>query len=327
MFDLRNFLSLKFLTFSMKKLILLFCLALILGCKSTKTEAPELTEIKRNLSYLASDDLAGRKTGTPGLEKAAVFIEGEFKRNGIKPYFKTFRDSFKIKDVMGYNVVGYLEGTDNLLKREFVILGAHYDHIGLLNEINGDAIANGANDDASGTIAVLEWAKYFSKARSNKRSILFTLYDAEEMGLKGSEHLANRLKSVNVNLYTMINIEMIGVPRSKHEIMAYMSGFEISNMAEKLNTYAGSEIIGFFPQSKQYQLFMRSDNYPFYKTFKIPAHAISTFDFTNYNYYHHVDDEADKMDFDHMTDFISKMIPALEGMINAPTQEIYLYNE
>ena len=220
-----------------------------------------------------------------------------------------------------------MEGTDNLLKSEFVILGAHYDHIGLLNEINGDAIANGANDDASGTIAVLEWAKYFSKARSNKRSILFTLYDAEEMGLKGSEHLANRLKSVNVDLYTMINIEMIGVPRSKHEIMAYMSGFEISNMAEKLNAYAGSEIIGFFPQSKQYQLFMRSDNYPFYKTFKIPAHAISTFDFTNYNYYHHVDDEADKMDFEHMTDFISKMIPALEGMINAPTQEIYLYND
>ncbi|WP_242119884.1 M28 family peptidase [Aestuariivivens sediminicola] len=311
----------------MKKLILLFSLVLILGCKSTKTEAPELTEIKRNLSYLASDDLAGRKTGSPGLEKAAVFIEDEFKRNGIKPYFKTFRDSFKIKDVIGYNVVGYLEGNDNLLKREFVILGAHYDHIGLLNEINGDAIANGANDDASGTVAVLEWAKYFSKARSNKRSILFTLYDAEEMGLKGSEHLANRLKSVNVNLYTMINFEMIGVPRSKHEIMAYMSGFEISNMAEKLNAYAGSKIIGFFPQSKQYQLFMRSDNYPFYKTFKIPAHAISTFDFTNYNYYHHVDDEADKMDFEHMTDFISKMIPALEGMINAPTQEIYLYND
>ena len=78
MFDLRNFLSLKFLTLSMKKIILLFSIVLILGCKSTKTEAPELTEIKRNLSYLASDDLAGRKTGSPGLEKAAVFIEDEF---------------------------------------------------------------------------------------------------------------------------------------------------------------------------------------------------------------------------------------------------------
>lgn len=284
-------------------------------------------DVKSSLEYLASDELEGRNTGTEGIEKAAVYIEAFFKTHNIKPYFETYRDSFNVKKIIGYNVVGYLEGNDPKLKNEFVILGAHYDHIGTAKEVNGDVIANGANDDASGTVAVMEWAKHFSKTKSNKRSMLFTLYAAEEMGLKGSAHLAKRLKKENIDLYTMINFEMIGVPRAENEIMAYMTGYEKSNMAKTLDTYIGSETIGFFPKAKSFNLFMRSDNYPFYQEFKVPAHAISTFDFTNFDYYHHVDDEADKMDFNHMTSFINKMIPGLEGMVNAPKKEIKMKNE
>lgn len=308
-------------------IIPLIIIALMLGCKSSKVELATVSDVKESLTYLASDALKGRQTGTSGLEKAAIYIENVFKSNTIKPYFKTYRDSFDLEAIKGYNIVGYLEGKDKDLKHEFVILGAHYDHIGMANEVNGDTIANGANDDASGTVAVLEWAKYFSKAQNNKRSILFTLYDAEEMGLKGSEHLAEKLKTEGLNLYTMINFEMIGVPRKKGEIMSIITGFEKSNIAEKLNAYAGKELVGFLPQAKQYQLFMRSDNYPFYNAFKIPAHAISTFDFTNFEYYHHVDDETDKMDFEHMTNFINSMIPALEGMVNASTQDIQMHHE
>ncbi len=336
----------------MKKTLIIVAVSTILSCGSQKkitqvetniTETENVTKssmsvvdnpvrvleknVKASLEFLASDELEGRNTGSKGIEKAAVFIENNFKKNNIKPYFKTYRDSFNLKDIIGYNIVGYIEGNDPELKNEFVILGAHYDHIGNGKEVNGDVIANGANDDASGTVAVLEWANYFSKSKSNKRSILFTLYSAEEMGLKGSGHLAERLKKENLDLYTMINFEMIGVPRAKEEIMAYMSGYEKSNMGAKLNEYGGKEVIGFFPKAKEFQLFMRSDNYPFYKAFKKPAHAISTFDFTNFDYYHHVDDEADKMDFKHMTDFMNVMIPALEGMINAPTQEIKMNDE
>ncbi len=283
--------------------------------------------IKMHLDYLASDALEGRNTGTKGIEKAAVYIEEFFKKYNIKPYFKTYRDSFNVKEIDGYNVVGYLEGNDPKLKNEFVILGAHYDHIGTAKEVNGDSIANGANDDASGTVAVMEWAKYFSKTKTNKRSVLFTLYSAEEMELKGSGHLAERLKKDDIDLYTMINFEMIGVPRAESEIMAYMTGYGKSNMAKKLNEYGETEIIGFFPKAKEFNLFQRSDNYPFYNAFNVPAHAISTFDFTNFDYYHHVDDEADKMDYDHMLSFIIKMAPALEGMINTPTKEIKMNDE
>lgn len=287
----------------------------------------QLKDVKSSLEYLASDALEGRNTGSKGIEKAAVFIENFFKKNNIKPYFKTYRDSFNVKKIIGYNVVGYIEGNDPDLKNEFVILGAHYDHIGTAKEVNGDIIANGANDDASGTVAVLEWAKHFSKTKNNKRSILFTLYSAEEMGLKGSTHLAKRLKKDNLDLYTMINFEMIGVPRAETEIMAYMTGYEKSNLAKQLNIYGGSEMIGFFPKAKSFNLFQRSDNYPFYEAFRVPAHAISTFDFTNFEYYHHVADEVSEMDFNHMTSFINKMIPALEGMINMPNKDIKMNNE
>ncbi|TXG35893.1 M28 family metallopeptidase [Seonamhaeicola maritimus] len=295
---------------------------------SSKEKEITLEEsIKSSMEYLASDELEGRSTGTNGIEKAAIFIEAFFKKNDVKPYFTTYRDSFKIKKIVGYNVVGLVEGNDPKLKDEYVILGAHYDHIEFQKAINGDSIANGANDDASGTVAVMEWAKHFAKSKSNKRSILFTLYAAEEMGLKGSQNLAKRLKKEKLNLYTMINFEMIGVPRAKDQIMAYVTGYEKSNISEMFNEYAGSEIVGFFSDAKAYSLFMRSDNYPFYQQFGIPAHAISTFDFTNFDYYHHVDDEVDKLDYTHMTNFINSMIPAIEGMTISESKEIKMNND
>jgi len=279
------------------------------------------------MEYLASDELGGRATGTEGLEKAAVFIERFLEDHNIKPYFETYRDSFKLDDVDGYNIVGVIEGNDPVLKNEFIILGGHYDHIGKGQEVDGDSIANGANDDASGTVVAMELGKYFAKKKTNKRSILITLYDAEEIGLKGSSHLAERLKEEGLNPYTMINFEMVGVPRAADVSMAYMSGYNRSNFAPILNKYADEKFLGLFPKAQQFKLFFRSDNYPFYKAFNIPAHAISTFDFTNFDYYHHVDDEPDQMDYAHMADFITKMIPALEGMMNAPTKEVVLTNE
>lgn len=327
----------------MKNIILFLITVILFTSCGTKTIDPSEVITKNNIQsameYLASDELEGRATGTPGIEKAAVYIEDYFKKNNIKPYFETYRDNFqfnrKVKEgdtiverpVNGFNIVGVIEGNDPELKNEYIILGGHYDHIGKGKEVNGDSIGNGANDDASGTIAAMEMGKYFAASKTNKRSILITLYAAEEMGLKGSDHLAKKLKEKGTNVYNMINFEMIGVPRTKGETMAYMTGYKRSNFAETLNKYSGEEIVGFFDKANEMNLFKRSDNFPFFKALNIPAHAISTFDFTNYEYYHHVDDEADKMDYDHMTNFILKMVPAFEGMMNAPTKEVVLSDE
>ena len=302
----------------MKYFFSLVVIAMLLSCGSIEKN------VKNSMDYLASDELGGRATGSEGIEKAAIFIEDYFKKNNIKPYFESYRDSFNLNDLVGYNIVGVIEGNDPELKNEYIILGGHYDHIGQGKEVAGDTIANGANDDASGTVAAMEFGRYFARSKSNKRSVLITLYSAEEMGLKGSEHLAKRLKADGIDAYTMINFEMIGVPRDTDQIMAYMSGYNRSNFATTLNKYANEKILGLFPKAEQFKLFYRSDNYPFYEAFKIPAHAISTFDFTNYDYYHHVDDEADQMDYAHMISFITKMIPALEGMMNSPIKEVVL---
>lgn len=315
--------------------IVLLALSALVSCSSSKKTSVQKTSpvvinaelIKTSMEYLSSDELEGRQTGTEGIELAAQYIENYLEAHNIRPFFETYRDSFNFNDITGYNIVGMIEGNDPDLKDEYIILGGHYDHIGKGNEVNGDTIANGANDDASGTIAAMELGRYFASSKTNKRSVLITLYSAEEMGLKGSAHLAKRLKSEGVDVYTMINFEMIGVPRSADKAMAYMSGYERSNFASVLNAGAGEEVLGFFPKAKELQLFFRSDNYPFYKELNIPAHAISTFDFTNYDFYHHVDDEADKMDYEHMAKFINKMIPALEGMMNTATKEVSLINE
>ena len=135
------------------------------------------------------------------------------RENNIKPYFKTYRDTLTNFHKPAFNIVGFIEGNDPKLKNEFVIIGAHYDHIGRVSTpVNGDDIANGANDNASGTTVMSEVAKYFAKNKTNKRSILVVFFSAEEKGLLGSYHLAKKLKEQHFNLYTMLNFEMLGVP-------------------------------------------------------------------------------------------------------------------
>jgi aminopeptidase-like protein len=278
-------------------------------------------DVHEELSYLASDDLQGRATGSEGIEKAAVYIENIFRENGITPYFETYRDNFEVKNKQGFNIVGLLEGKDEILKKEFIVIGAHYDHIGLHKEVDGDSIANGANDNAAGTVAVIELAKQFAKL-DTKRSVLFVLFSGEEMGLQGSKHLAKKMHDSKLDIYVMFNIEMIGVPMKTTDYRAYITGYEMSNLAEKFNEYSNETILGFLPKAKEYQLFKRSDNYPFYKEYKIPAQTISTFDFTNYNFYHHVDDEVEKMDPEFMAELIGDLMPGLIKMSNTPEKEI-----
>lgn len=290
----------------MKKLYFLLPLV-FLACKSNpsvvgKNESKSVSkpieitykvkenEVSNFLKYLSSDELEGRETGTKGIEKAAVFLEDFFKKNNIKPYFATYRDTLTNFKAPAFNIVGVLEGTDPILKKEFVVLSAHYDHIGIEKKQQPDVIYNGANDDASGVTAVAQIAKYFSETKSNKRSILFVFFAGEEKGLLGSKSLVQKLKKQNFNLYTQLNIEMIGVPM-KRDYLAYVTGFDKSNMAEKINEYTGKKTIGFLPKEAEYELFYRSDNYSFYDVFKKPCQSISTFDFENFEFYHHVSDE------------------------------------
>ncbi len=335
----------------MKYFLLIFALFFIVACKSKVVETPQQnikeqsnllisknknadfttsSELEQIVNYLASDELRGRKTGTDGIEKAAIFIENKFKSYNLKPYFENFRDTYKAGDIDAYNIVGFIEGNDIKLKNEVIIIGAHYDHIGqgqLIKMYGGrlteiDSIANGANDNASGTSSVLALARYFGEKKSNKRSLMFALYSGEEFGLLGSKHLASKLKAEELNLYTMVNFEMIGVPLNGRDFMAFLSGYDLSNMAFKFNEYVDSNLIGLSDLAKKYNLFRKSDNYPFYEQFNLPCQTVSSCDLSNYEYYHHVDDESDQLDYEFMASLINKLIPAIEKMSKTQTKEI-----
>ncbi|MCG8521142.1 MAG: M20/M25/M40 family metallo-hydrolase, partial [Pseudomonadales bacterium] len=190
------------------------------------------------MNYLASNDMKGRDSGSEGIEMAAVYIENYFTSYRLAPYFTSYRDTLSNFKKPSYNIVGVIEGTDPELKDEYILIGAHYDHIGIIDPENGDNIANGANDNASGTISVLELARYFGTHKTNKRSLIFALFSAEEKGLLGSKHLAKKLKEEDLNLYTMLNFEMTGVPMNQKDYTVYITGYEMSNLAEVSNTYA-----------------------------------------------------------------------------------------
>lgn len=321
-------------------ILLLFVLH---GCKSTSVSTVENNSTvenkisKQELSYkvaeasvsetlktLTTDEMQGREAGTNGGNKAAAYLVEVLQKYNVKPYFKTYRDTLNNFEGTAFNVVGFIEGNDPVLKNEFIILGAHYDHIGIAKEgVDGDFINNGANDDASGVIAVAELAKFFGSNKTNKRSILIAFFTAEETGLLGSFHLSEKLKKQDFNLYYMLNFEMIGVPM-KADYTAYITGFSKSNMAAKINEYSGKKLVGYLPMEFQYQLFMRSDNFPFYKEFNVPSQTVCTFDFTNFDYYHHVKDEFKLMDISHMTSFIQGILPVVEQMTNTEKKEIQL---
>ena len=311
----------------MKKLFLLATLALV-SCKTTQSLQSETykvnpNEVSTTLYYLASDELEGRDTGSKGIEKAANYLEEILKKSNVKPYFSNYKDTLS-NIANAYNVVGYIEGTDPKLKNEWVILGAHYDHIGITEKgFEGDYINNGANDNASGTTILSEVAKYLGASKNNKRSVMFVFFSAEEKGLLGAKHLAKKLKEQNVDLYTLLNFEMLGVPMN-YEFEMFLTGYNMSNMAQKINEYAGTNLVGMSEGAEKYNLFKASDNYPFYQTFKIPSQTVSAFDFSNFDYYHHPKDEFEEMDIEYMTRIAQKILPVVDKMLNTDSKEIQL---
>ena len=118
---------------------------------------------------------------------------------------------------------------------------------------------------------------------------------------------------------------MIGVPLIDKDHTAFLSGYELSNMAEKINELSGQNLLGLSEIAKQVQLFKRSDNYPFYEEFKVPSHTIASCDLTNFDYYHHPEDESELMNYEFMAGLVNSLMPAIEGIANSPQREIAMY--
>ncbi|KAA2245639.1 M20/M25/M40 family metallo-hydrolase [Chitinophaga agrisoli] len=388
------------------------------------------TEVRRIISTLAADDMQGRKTFSPGIDKAATFIEQEYQKAGLqtwqgaKGYRQTFymyrikpvsiqltingekriSDNVIIKSSAGqlswnqegqvaeqhirsadnffnrvrelrqqkgntiiwvdaaqrqnfsqyrqylqdniqmadsgnlvlvlqeeadtairsvnlevrqqvtpvplFNVVGVIPGSSK--PDEYVIFSAHYDHIGILKPVEQDSIANGADDDASGTTAVIMLANYYKQLKP-ARTLIFAAFTGEEMGSYGARYFSQQMNPDKV--VAMFNIEMIGKEAKFGKNSAFITGFERSDFGAILQRNLEGSVFHFHPDPYPDQnLFYRSDNATLARL-GVPAHTISTDQIDTDSLYHSVNDEVESLDMENITNTINAIAKSAVSIV------------
>jgi hypothetical protein len=195
-----------------KKLFLLLFFAVTVF--TTNAQNTLRDRLEKHVFTLASDSLQGREAGTRYARKAAEYIARYWEEIGLDflvngSYFQYFIDDRPQHTNNFQNVIGVIRGNDPILRNEYIIVGAHFDHIGVID----GQIHNGADDNASGTAVLIELARMLKKNESDlKRSVIFAGFDAEEIGLIGSRHLAQTFDSIvpNGDIALMFSIDMVG---------------------------------------------------------------------------------------------------------------------
>ena len=217
----------------------------------------------------------------------------------------------KITEQRLNNVVGYMPGKSR--KEEFVVFSGHYDHLGIVKPVNGDSIANGADDDASGTTAVIALAKHFKKQKNNERSLIFVAFTAEEIGGVGSKNFSQQLDPNKV--VAMFNIEMIGKVSQFGENAGFITGFDRSDFGKIVQQNLAGTNFRFEsdPYIKE-NLFYRSDNATLARL-GVPAHSLSTDKIDSDKLYHSVDDEFESLNIPNMTQIIRAIAQGATSII------------
>ncbi len=244
----------------MKQILLVIAAFATLAC-STAGRAPQPSlgiaaadsaRILADISHLASDALEGRLTGTPGNDSAAAFIARRYTALRLKAPYPGYMQHFTARsaaaahagDTAGkatQNVVAMIEGTDPVLKDEYIVIGAHYDHLGrstvsALDPSAGDAIRNGADDNASGTAAILELARMLSIEKP-RRSVIFANFSGEEQGLLGSQYFVDNSPVPLGKIVAMLNFDMVG--RMKNDglmVFGTATATEMAGLVDSANT-------------------------------------------------------------------------------------------
>ena len=299
-------------------------LVLLVACGpgTAPTPAPVASagEVREILGALAADSMEGRRTGTPGSARAARFLAERMRSYGLEPggdssYFQRVpyevvrgpegevlrlpgaprADSAAVERVTDYNLIGLIRGTDSVMKDEAVVLGAHFDHLGIGKPVGGDSVYNGADDDASGVATVLAAAAALAKAPP-RRSVIVLLTSGEEFGVLGTQWYADHPAFPLPLTIAGLQVEMVGRPDSLAggPGKLWLTGYGRSTMGETFST-AGLPVV---PDPRpSFRFFERSDNIVFALR-GIPAHTLSSFGM--HSDYHQPSDEVDRIDFDHL---------------------------
>jgi hypothetical protein len=264
---------------------------------------------KQLVGYMSHSSMRGEKPKP----YASVFV---LAAAPAAPWKFTASAATSIKTVELRNVVGVLPGKakDKARAAEMVVFSGHYDHIGILPAVAGDSIANGADDDASGTTAVVALAEHFKKKKKNQRTLVFVAFTAEEIGGFGSKYFSEQVDPQKT--VAMFNIEMIGKEAKFGPQTAFITGYERSDFGKLLQQNLEGTPFRFEPDPYPEQnLFYRSDNATLARL-GVPAHTISSDQIPTDKLYHSVDDEVESLNLSNMTAIITAIARSATGIIS-----------
>ncbi len=217
----------------------------------------------------------------------------------------------KLQNFPLFNVAGIIPGKSK--PNEYVIFSGHYDHIGILQAVGQDSIANGADDDASGVTAMLTLADYYKKQNNNERTLIFVAFTAEELGMYGSKYFSNHINADQV--VAMINMEMIGKDSKFGPNTVYITGYDQSNLGELMQENLKNTNFRFYPDPYTKQnLFYRSDN-AVLAAKGVPAHSFSTSQMDKDEYYHTVKDEVSTLNVQNIISSIEAIAIGTSGIV------------
>jgi hypothetical protein len=305
-----------------------FCSAQQVNTQLAKGPAPVCVAcIRGEMAFLASDELQGRGSGTRDEHLAALYAASLFAGFGLMPGGD--HGSFLQKAALPsplppgvvsrlggfsseprtstWNVVGILRGSDPAASRDAILLTAHLDHLGIGPKKDGDRIYNGADDDASGTTAVLELARAFAAGPRPPRTLIFALFGSEELGGFGNQYFLAHPPIPLDHIVANLEFEMIGrrdpaLPRDG----LWLTGFERSDLGSELAHHGANLVADPHPREN---FFRRSDNYGLARK-GIIAHTVSSFGL--HADYHQPTDELSRIDFDHLTAAVQSMVGPID---------------
>lgn len=262
--------------------------------------------LRAHVELLADDRLRGRPTPSPQLDEAAKYLREQLRSHGLvapdlaPEHQQRFECGGPEHPGLASNVIALLPGRDPALAEQTVMVSAHYDHVGV-REIGEDPIFNGANDDASGTAAVLAIAEALAAAPP-RRSVLFVAFCGEELGLLGSRHYAEHPVRPLADVVAHVNLEMLGRPGAADPPVAWLPGSARSDLASWLAAAnPGGSAVRFLDGSaigpEEGNAFDRADNYPLALQ-GVVAHTVAAGSIDEL--YHSPDDESDTIDYERM---------------------------
>lgn len=301
--------------------IILFLVCSVSGQQSPRDQALA-NHIRGELGFLASDVLQGRGSGTRDELIAATYLASELSQMGLKPggdrdgFIQSVSGDFRFrsgtKEWSARNVIAILPGRDTKLKEQVVLLSAHMDHLGIGKPVNGDAIYNGADDDASGCAAVLELARELSHGKRPKRTVIFVFFGSEETGGQGNEYFLEHPPAPLKNIVANLEFEMIGRPDPavKRDAL-WLTGYERSNLGPELASHGAKLVADPHPDE---HFFQRSDNFALARQ-GIVAHTVSSFGL--HKDYHRPSDDLAHIDFTHMEQAIASMLRPIRWLVNS----------